>query len=98
MTARQLVGLDFEVFGRVQGVFFRKYTQEKGRQLGLKGWCRNTDRGTVVGYVEGDKGKVEDMKRWLQYTGSPQSQIEKAEFRSEKEITETQFSDFKIKK
>ncbi|XP_012269321.1 acylphosphatase-1-like [Athalia rosae] len=97
MTSK-LVGLDFEVFGRVQGVFFRKYTQEQGKALGLKGWCKNTERGTVLGYMEGDKARIEDMKRWLQYTGSPQSQIEKAEFRNEKEKTETQFSNFKIVK
>ena len=32
-----LIHLDFEVFGKVQGVFFRKYTQKKGNELGLRG-------------------------------------------------------------
>lgn len=27
MSDRDLVSMDYEIFGRVQGVFFRKYTQ-----------------------------------------------------------------------
>ncbi|XP_043276684.1 acylphosphatase-1-like [Venturia canescens] len=93
-----LVGLDFEVFGRVQGVFFRKYTQQRGKELGLKGWCMNTKGGSVVGRIEGEKSKVDDMKHWLQKIGSPQSLIDKAEFRNERDISELTFADFSIKK
>ena len=42
----------FEVSGRVQGVFFRKYTKKKAEELGLAGWCRNTPRETVEGEYE----------------------------------------------
>ncbi|KAF7390174.1 acylphosphatase-1-like [Vespula maculifrons] len=94
----KLLSLDFEVFGTVQGVFFRKYTQKKSQELGLKGWCMNTDNGTVVGQLEGESTKVEEMKRWLQSTGSPQSAIEKAIFRNEKEITKPSFTSFDIRK
>ncbi|KAG6796845.1 acylphosphatase-1-like [Apis cerana] len=94
----QLIGVDFEVFGRVQGVFFRKYTQKHGNELGLKGWCMNTDKGTVIGRLEGEKNKIEEMKNWLRYTGSPQSAIDKAEFRNEKEISKISFNNFEIKK
>ncbi|XP_029052140.1 acylphosphatase-1-like [Osmia bicornis bicornis] len=98
LTMSKLVGVDFEVYGRVQGVFFRKYTQKRGEELGLKGWCMNTNNGTVVGRIEGEKDKVEQMKHWLQYTGSPQSAVDKAEFRNEKEISAPSFSNFTIKK
>ena len=37
-----LVAVEFEVFGRVQGVFFRKFTNEKALSLGLRGWVKNT--------------------------------------------------------
>lgn len=37
-----LVALEYEVFGRVQGVFFRKFTNEKAQSLGLRGWVKNT--------------------------------------------------------
>ena len=97
-TMSKLVGVDFEIHGTVQGVFFRKYTQKRGKELSLKGWCMNTDDGTVVGRLEGDKDKVEEMKHWLRNTGSPQSAIDKAEFRNEREISTTTFSNFDIKK
>ncbi|KAI4486553.1 PREDICTED: acylphosphatase-1-like [Polistes canadensis] len=97
-TMSKLVALDFEVFGTVQGVFFRKYTQQKGQELGLKGWCMNTSKGTVVGQLEGEESRVEEMKRWLQYKGSPQSSITKAVFQNEKEITQPSFKSFDIRK
>ena len=31
-----------QVFGRVQGVFFRKFTQQQATSLGLRGWVKNT--------------------------------------------------------
>ncbi|CAK9832267.1 ACYP1 [Anthophora retusa] len=97
-TMTKLVGVDFEVYGRVQGVFFRKYTQKRSTELGLKGWCMNTDKGTVVGRIEGEKEKVELMKDWLRHTGSPQSAIDKAEFKNEKELSQPSFTNFHIKK
>ncbi|KAJ9601550.1 hypothetical protein L9F63_000293, partial [Diploptera punctata] len=36
-------------------------------------------------------------KRWLKYTGSPMSRIDKAEFRNEKCIDSYTFSDFKVR-
>ncbi|CAG2057845.1 unnamed protein product [Timema podura] len=54
------------VYGIVQGVFFRKNTVLKGRELGLRGWCMNTSEGTVRGAMEGQAGKVAEMKYWLQ--------------------------------
>ncbi|XP_020295162.1 acylphosphatase-1-like [Pseudomyrmex gracilis] len=94
----KMLAVDFEVFGIVQGVFFRKYTQKRSQELNLKGWCMNTSKDTVVGHLEGDKDKVEEMKQWLRHTGSPQSRIDKAEFRNEKEISEPSFTNFEIRK
>ena len=42
VEAMALVAVEFEVFGRVQGVFFRKFTNEKALSLGLRGWVKNT--------------------------------------------------------
>lgn len=36
----RLGSISFEVHGRVQGVFFRKHTQKKAKELGLVGWVR----------------------------------------------------------
>ncbi|KAG8201029.1 hypothetical protein JTE90_002706 [Oedothorax gibbosus] len=92
-----LQSIDFEVFGNVQGVFFRKYTREKGKQLGLKGWCMNTSQGTVTGTAQGTEETIAEMKDWLRHTGSPMSKIEKVIFTNERHISKEEFSDFFIK-
>ncbi|NWI68383.1 ACYP1 protein, partial [Todus mexicanus] len=51
--AEELISVDYEVSGRVQGVFFRKYTQAEAKRLGLVGWVQNTSHGTVKGQVQG---------------------------------------------
>jgi acylphosphatase len=62
------------VHGRVQGVFFRDYTQRKAEELGLHGWVRNLPDRTVETVFEGDAGEVADMLAWL-HTGSPMSEV-----------------------
>mmetsp|Transcript_34390 Transcript_34390/g.63219 ORF Transcript_34390/g.63219 Transcript_34390/m.63219 type:complete len:110 (-) Transcript_34390:323-652(-) len=52
MGSTKYISTKFEVTGRVQGVFFRKYTKAKANELELTGWCRNTPRGTVEGEYE----------------------------------------------
>ncbi|XP_039624982.1 acylphosphatase-2-like isoform X1 [Polypterus senegalus] len=92
-----LVSVDYEIFGDVQGVFFRKYTEEQGRKLKLVGWVKNTPRDTVVGQVQGPKEIVEIMKNWLRTVGSPMSRIDKAVFTNEKQITSLEFTNFTTK-
>lgn len=52
---------EFEVFGKVQGVSFRKYTLRRASELGIFGWCRNTSSGTVVGELEGGEDAISRM-------------------------------------
>jgi acylphosphatase len=54
------------VHGDVQGVGFRYYVQRKARQLGLHGWVRNNDDGTVELVAEGGRDELEQLKRALQ--------------------------------
>ncbi len=49
------------VSGRVQGVFFRDSTQREARRLGVAGWVRNVDDGTVEAVFEGECGAVKAM-------------------------------------
>ena len=97
MSASKLMHVDFEVFGRVQGVFFRKYTQSKAKSLDVRGWIRNTQKLTVQGEIEGDISNVENMKTWLRTEGSPSSRIDGAVFKNEKEIQEYSYKGFSIK-
>lgn len=98
MSNEELISVDYEIFGRVQGVFFRKYTQTEGRKLGLVGWVQNTRGGTVRGQLQGPRSKVKEMQDWLRSTGSPKSHIAKAEFKNEKTIESLSHSSFNIVK
>ena len=63
------------IFGRVQGVFFRQWTINQARALGVAGWVRNAPDGTVEAHVEGDEDAVakiiEGMRR-----GPSQARVE----------------------
>ncbi|XP_076846826.1 acylphosphatase 2, muscle type isoform X5 [Brachyhypopomus gauderio] len=61
-----LCSVDFEIFGYVQGVCFRMYTERKGLDLGLVGWVKNTSKGTVMGQVQGPQHLVNEMGQYLQ--------------------------------
>ncbi|XP_074658563.1 acylphosphatase-2-like isoform X2 [Tubulanus polymorphus] len=93
-----LKSVDFEVFGRVQGVFFRKYTRKTAQQHGLVGWVMNTSAGTVKGQVQGPEEKLILMKTWLKTKGSPKSRIDKCTFTNLRTLTALEFSSFDIKK
>ncbi|TFK00785.1 28S ribosomal protein S26, mitochondrial [Platysternon megacephalum] len=56
-----LKSVDYEVFGRVQGVCFRMYTEDEARKMGIVGWVKNTRQGTVTGQVQGPEDKVNAM-------------------------------------
>ena len=77
-----LQGFSFEVWGKVQGVYFRKFTQAKATELRVGGWVRNDKvRGTVQGQVIcSDDKQCLQMKEWLSKIGSPKSRIDRAEF------------------
>ena len=49
------------ISGRVQGVGFRNFTQMRARQLGLTGWVRNEQDGSVRLEAEGPRGALEDL-------------------------------------
>ncbi len=54
------------VHGDVQGVGFRYFVQRKGQQLGLHGWVRNNDDGTVELVAEGSRHALELLKTALE--------------------------------
>jgi len=54
------------VRGRVQGVFFRASAQREARQLGLTGWVKNRNDGSVEIVAEGEEDHVKDFLAWAQ--------------------------------
>jgi acylphosphatase len=49
------------VSGRVQGVWYRAWTEKKATALELHGWVRNRRDGTVEAVLSGDDVVVEAM-------------------------------------
>ncbi|MBN2614146.1 MAG: acylphosphatase [Bacteroidales bacterium] len=51
-----------QIYGRVQGVGFRYYTEKKAKELNLTGFVRNRPDGSV--YVEAE-GRSEDLELFM---------------------------------
>jgi len=66
MSDQDLVRLHAIVEGRVQGVGFRFFAQERAVLLGLTGWVRNRWEGTVEVVAEGPREKVEKLLQSLE--------------------------------
>lgn len=80
------------ISGTVQGVFFRKFIEDKAWEFGLKGFARNLDDGRVEVFVEGrDENVNEFVEKCRQ--GPPHSQVDKVETQ---EIKHQGFEGFKI--
>ena len=62
------------ISGRVQGVFYRGFTQDLALGLGLGGWVRNLRDGRVEAVFEGDKALIEEAIRQC-YIGPPASRV-----------------------
>lgn len=82
------------VSGRVQGVFFRAYTQEAAIRYGVKGWVRNLPDGSVEALVSGESEQVDRMIGWL-HTGSPSSLVSRVTL--EETEPDEQFASFEIR-
>ncbi|WP_200975588.1 acylphosphatase [Echinicola sp. 20G] len=65
----------YKVLGKVQGVFFRKSTKDKARELGIKGWVKNETDGSVVTVIQGNETQVKAMEDWLK-VGPPQAAVQ----------------------
>ena len=55
------VVLRARVTGRVQGVWFRGWTEREARRLGLRGWVRNEPDGSVSALIAGPQAAVSAM-------------------------------------
>jgi acylphosphatase len=52
------------VAGRVQGVYFRYFTENKAKELAILGSVRNLDDGRVEIIAQADHGTLDDFIRW----------------------------------
>ena len=68
----------FLISGKVQGVFFRKYTQAKALELNLKGVVRNLSTAQVEAWASGEAENLMALEKWL-WTGSPMCTVTNVE-------------------
>jgi len=66
------------IYGRVQGVFFRAETQKQASNLGLTGWVKNNSNGTVQAIAEGDKQSINQLISWCK-EGSSAAAVDKVD-------------------
>ena len=64
--------------GRVQGVFFRAACAREARALGVAGWVRNLDDGSVEAVFEGPPEPVRAMVAWCRQ-GPPGARVDDVE-------------------
>jgi acylphosphatase len=75
-TKKMKTNKRIKVVGKVQGVFFRKSTKEKARELDITGWVRNEPDGSVLTEIEGHRHSVMAMESWLK-KGPERAEVEK---------------------
>jgi len=62
------------IHGRVQGVSFRVWTRMEAEKLGLTGWVRNEDDGTVTALIAGPDAAVSAMLKQF-WRGPPGASV-----------------------
>jgi len=76
--------------GRVQGVFFRAEARVRAESLGVAGWIRNADDGSVEAVFEGDDEQLESMVEWCR-RGPSGARVEEVEVGREEPAGEIGF-------
>lgn len=71
----------YRIRGRVQGVGFRYFAEKAAQELGIGGWVRNDDDGTVQVYAVGTQEQLSEMAgllwkgpRWAEVRGVEESE------------------------
>ena len=81
------------IHGKVQGVFFRASTQNKAKELGLSGFVRNREDGTVEIVAEGYEDQLSELVNWCR-TGPDMAIVDSVQ--SDWRPYEAQFVDFRV--
>ena len=91
----ELAYIEATVYGHVKGVYYRAFTSQLAKSLGLRGYVRNSPQMNAVEItVEGPKEKLENLVTWAK-SGPPLARIENVKIDWQKETGE--FSDFSVR-
>ncbi len=83
-----------KIHGRVQMVLYRDSTRRKASKMGLVGWVRNEDDGTVMILAQGEEEKLKKLIDWCK-NGPMLAKVDKVDI-DWQEAT-GQFDKFEIK-
>ncbi len=83
-----------KVLGKVQGVYFRASAKQKAMNLGIHGFIKNQQDGSVVLEIEGDEDAVNNMVNWCKQ-GPALARVSNIEVKNE---AARNFVSFDIKK
>lgn len=81
------------IYGKVQGVWFRDFVRKTANKFELNGWTKNEPDGSVLVEVEGDNIIIDKFIEKLKI-GSPLSKIQKVDVKWVE--NENKFQSFKI--
>ena len=84
--------LEIKILGRAQGVGFRYFAKRNAEKLGVKGFCKNLDDGSVLMNVFGEKEITEKFLEKL-HKGPLFARVDEIKVR---EIDKFSYEDFKI--
>jgi acylphosphatase len=88
-----MMSVHVRVSGRVQGVYYRAYTRDRAKSLGINGWVRNIPGGGRAGGAVGQKPNVGELLRAMK-SGPSGSVVLGMEL---SEIEAKGYNDFEIK-
>ena len=71
--------LKAKVYGKVQGVWFRKYTLDSARDIGVVGMVKNLVDGTVLVNASDKNENLREFKELLE-NGSTNSRVDKIDY------------------
>ncbi|MCD4822101.1 MAG: acylphosphatase [Methanococcoides sp.] len=94
-TAEDVSCAEIYVSGRVQGVYFRGFTQKTAASLGLVGYAQNLPDGRVKVFAQGKRSCISELLDHL-HVGPELSNVESIEV-SWVALSDT-FTDFLIKR
>jgi len=91
VLVEDLVRAHVRVAGRVQGVWFRQSTAREAEALGVAGWVRNVEDGSVEAVFEGGPAAVASAIEYVR-TGPPHAEVTSCAVDWEQPAGETGFS------
>lgn len=77
--------VSIHVFGKVQGVWFRKHVLSAAQRLEISGFVKNLPDGSVYAEAQGEQHDIDELRKACEL-GSPQSKVQKVEVSSHEPI------------